>query len=220
VLLCAPSDVDDPSWRRVLLDSVLATVSLLHGFDALHASAVLAPRGVVAFASRSGGGKTTLALELMRRGLPLMSDDLLVLSRREGLVAGHPAPPLMNVPSGAAGPPGITLATIGDETWLAPEQAADGPAPVASVFVLDRHPGAVARAVPQDRGIMHLLEHALRSGDAPTRLKARFELLSDLACHAPVYLLEADPATAPERLADLAEEACPALADVPAGASR
>jgi hypothetical protein len=219
-LRCAPADADDPAWRRVLLDSVLATVSLRHGFEALHAASVLSPRGAVAFVARSGGGKTTLAVELMRRRLPLVSDDVLALSRKDGQVVGHPAPPVMNLPSGAPAPRGVALASIEDETWLAVDEAADAPAAIAAIFILDRRPGAAVRAVRRDGGVMDLVAHGLRSGDAPERLKARFELLSDLADQAPVFLLEAAPDTPAERLADLAGEVCPALASVAAGAAR
>ncbi len=37
VLQCAPADPAEPSWWRVVLDSVLFTVALLRGYEALHA---------------------------------------------------------------------------------------------------------------------------------------------------------------------------------------
>lgn len=42
-LACAPSE-EGIAWQRVLLTKVLANVSLLRGYEALHASAVESPR--------------------------------------------------------------------------------------------------------------------------------------------------------------------------------
>ena len=94
VLQCAPSDPAEPSWWRVVLDSVLFTVALLQGYEALHAGAVATPDGVIAITAAAGGGKSTLLGELLRRGLALIADDVLVLESR-----GAEVPPR---PSGAA----------------------------------------------------------------------------------------------------------------------
>ncbi len=118
VLQCAPADPADPSWWRVVLDSVLFTVALLQGYEALHAGAVATADGVIAITAASGGGKSTLLSELLGRGLALMADDVLVLEARDSVREArgdvreargtdfslspitYPAPPLMTVPSG------------------------------------------------------------------------------------------------------------------------
>jgi hypothetical protein len=211
-LRCAPADVDEPAWRRVLLDSVLATVALLHGFEALHAAAVAGPTGTVAFIAHTGGGKSTLVAELMRRGLPLVCDDVLALSRdASGAIIAHPAPPVMNLPHAAPPLPARRLATFGEEDWVAVEQAAAEPAPLAAVCMLDRRPGLDAAIRPAEASALDLLAHGLRTGRAAARMQARFELLADLAEQAPGFVLEADPRTPPGRLADLADSAIPAL---------
>jgi len=46
--------------------------------ETLHASAVAAPEGVIAFCARSGTGKSTLAASLHRRGYRLWADDAVV----------------------------------------------------------------------------------------------------------------------------------------------
>lgn len=219
-LLCAPEDADAPEWRRVLLDSVLGLVSLLHGYEALHAAAVMSPTGVVAFMGHTGGGKTTLVVELLRRGFPLMSDDVLALSREDGRIAAHPAPPVMNLPAGTEWPDGQALATIAGETWFAARHAAAGPAPLAAVCLIDRRPGSVPGVVPGPASPLDLIVHGLGSGSAPERRKSRFELLSDLAAQAPAYVLEADTRTGAGELADLLEAAVPALQQSRAEVSR
>lgn len=94
LLRSAPSDPTEPSWWRLVLDSVLFTVALLKGRQALHAAAVVTPAGAVAITAPSGGGKSTLLAELLRRGLPLLADDIVVLEphvlldRRRGAVSG------------------------------------------------------------------------------------------------------------------------------------
>lgn len=102
LLRCAPADPSDPAWWRVVLDSVLFTVALEHGYEALHAAAVTTRDGeVIAITASMGGGKSTLLSELLRRGLSLMADDVLVLSCAEEDAAplAHPAPPLVTVPT-------------------------------------------------------------------------------------------------------------------------
>ena len=55
---------------------VLPFASALQGAVVLHASAVALPAGVHAFVAASGTGKSTLAAQLMARGLPRVADDL------------------------------------------------------------------------------------------------------------------------------------------------
>jgi hypothetical protein len=50
------------------------------GYEALHASAVRAESGAVAFCGLSGTGKSTVAFGLSRRGYPLWADDAVVFS--------------------------------------------------------------------------------------------------------------------------------------------
>ena len=65
----------DGASREQLLDAyqsiVLPLVLQDSGWEALHASAVVMPVGVVAFPALSGVGKTTTALGLARRGFKL-----------------------------------------------------------------------------------------------------------------------------------------------------
>ncbi|HKP21635.1 MAG TPA: hypothetical protein VJT68_08965, partial [Thermoleophilaceae bacterium] len=98
-ILCAPRLARDAAWQRFLLDTVLWGTALRRGYGLLHACGIEHPTGVVAISSQMGGGKTTLGLELLRRGYPLFCDDVLVLAHTtDGGVVAEPGPPFMNVP--------------------------------------------------------------------------------------------------------------------------
>jgi hypothetical protein len=64
-----------------LLGSAFGALWHQHGMLALHASAVMTDAGAMAFAGPSQTGKSTLAAYLTRRGHPLVTDDVAVVSR-------------------------------------------------------------------------------------------------------------------------------------------
>lgn len=210
VIRCAPADVEELSWQRFLLDAVLLKASAAHGMDALHASAVEGPDGVLAFATRAGGGKSSLAAELVRRGHCFFADDVLTIGRDPGHIRCHPAPPFMNFP--LAHPEGFSAtelgtvhAIFGSEAWVAVRDAATGPRPLAAVHLLDRRPGLRAGVDLLPPSPVHLLPHALTGGGSPERIADRFEVLGDVVAQTPVYRLRADPQTSVSQLADLVE---------------
>jgi hypothetical protein len=79
--------------RHLLLDQVLPLVLTIRGRRALHATAVLTPAGVCAFAGPTGTGKSTLAASWLLAGYPVLGDDCLVLEERDGQVLATPAYP-------------------------------------------------------------------------------------------------------------------------------
>ena len=215
-VLCAPTDPPDPGWQLVLLDTVLGTAALAHGYDALHAGAVELAEGVVAVASPTGGGKSTLCAELVARGARLFADDLVFMSRRGSDVIAHPAPPLMTLPAGWSDDsrlPAEVLAVDTDQAWMAVSRASQAPAPLLAVLALDRRPGAGPTRVEPGRTPLELHTLALHSVLEEDRRRVRFELLADLAQQTPVRRLVADPAVPAGRLAELVERTASELAD-------
>jgi hypothetical protein len=219
LLQCAPADPDEPSWWRVVLDSVLFTVALLRGYEALHAGAVATSDGAIAIAAATGGGKSTLLTELLRHGLGLMADDVLVLEPRgpvgePGVPAGPialPAPPLMTVPAArlqalgeidashahAAMEP---ICSLGQERWIA-APVSSRPLPLRALVVLDRRPGLGTSMRPIDDPLGPLLASLMPFPRSPERERARFELASALASTAIIWRLCADVETPPDVLA-------------------
>ena len=219
VLRCAPAEPAEPAWWRVVLDSVLFTVALLHGYEALHAGAVATPEGVIAVAARSGGGKSTLVSELLRQGLTLMADDVLVLEPTGADIAplAHPAPPLMTVPAerlhrlsggrmvaGANGPasPPETICALGEECWIA-SPVHPRPLPLTALVVLNRVPRCTTCMRRAERPLSALMDSLLRFPQTRDRERARFELAGAIAARVPVWELDADSGVEPGALAEV-----------------
>jgi hypothetical protein len=207
VLKCAPSDPADPLWWRVVLDSVLFTVALLRGYEALHAGAVAAPNGVIAITAATGGGKSTLLTALLGRGQALMADDVLVLEAQDTEPPlAYPAPPLMTAPAkriptlSEADPP-ETISSIDDERWIAvpvhPEAL-----PLKALVVLDRRPGLQTSLKKIEDPLAPLMGSLMSFPRSPERQRTRFELASMLASQVTLWRLTANVNTPPGVLAD------------------
>ncbi len=208
ILRCAPTERDDPIWQRVLLDTVLWTVSLLRGYEQLHASAVRTANGVVAFTAASGGGKTSLAAEFLRRGAALYTDDILALEQRDGVVVAHRGPALMNLPRSLvpeiAGEDNV-LADFGEEQWVQVQRPALSAEPLAAVVIVARAAGLDTRCVRAENTALALLAH-LVGFPYLERERTRFELYASLASTTPVLELTADLSVPTAELADLVAE--------------
>ena len=77
---CFPAaNVPPDTITNLFLNHVMPRVLSQHGRLLLHASAVLAPSGVIAFLGAAGHGKSTLAASFCQQGLPAIADDCLVL---------------------------------------------------------------------------------------------------------------------------------------------
>lgn len=207
---CEPPVVSDPASRRLLLDTVLWTTTLLRGLEGLHASAVLTEAGVVAFLAGSGGGKTSIAFELVRRGYPLVCDDVLIVERRRGGFVAHPSPPVMNLPAAMPlhGVRVDPIARIGEESWVsAAHVATQQPSRLAHLFLLERAPGFDRRVVDMEPTALDLLRHAQVHAFVESWERRRFELCSDLAVGVPLSRVEAGDNASPSVIADLVEQA-------------
>jgi hypothetical protein len=212
VLQCAPSNQDDLTWWRVVLDSVLFTVALVRSYEALHAGAVATPGGVIAITAATGGGKSTLLAEILTRGPALVADDVLVLEPRDTVTPlAHPAPPLVTVPT-TSGPSlgGLeapdTIVLIGEERWIAVPTYPE-PLPLNALVVLDRRPKSQwpttqPTLAKVDDPLVVLLGALMNFPATPERQRARFELASTLASKAGLWRLAARLDTPAADLAD------------------
>jgi hypothetical protein len=128
--------------RHLLLDQVLPLALGRMGRTAIHASAVHVPRlGVVAFAGRTGCGKSTLAAALARAGCAVLSDDCLVIAVRSGGVWAIPSYPGVRLWPDAAsrlGYRGRLVAHYSDKVRVATGglPSGDRPARLRALFLL------------------------------------------------------------------------------------
>ena len=205
VLRCAISE-SGTAWQRVLLDTVLWTISLLQGFELLHAGAVVTSRGLIALVGPSGAGKSTLAIELLRRGGVLFADDIVALQARGDQAIAHPGPALMNVPRSVepwAPEAWEVLGELGDEDWVSVRRVPPPPQAVRAIVLLT--PGATAaecvavtptslQVLPYMVTFTHLLDE---------RRRQQFEVAGALAAGATLVSLSRPPGADPAPLADL-----------------
>ena len=189
-------------WWRILLDSVLFSVALLRGCEALHAGAVATQCGAVAIVARSGAGKSTLLAELLRQGYGFVSDDILFLDSEGDELFAHPGPPVMTLPRERAADTGTHLGDIGDEVWLG-IPVVSGPVPLRRLVLLDRTPAAPSGLTRVEKPLAPLLTHLLRFPRARDRDFARFSVASTIASRCEVWHLVAGMNAAPHRLAAL-----------------
>jgi hypothetical protein len=208
---CAPARAG-LHWQQALLGRVLPNVAIMRGYEALHASAVESPEGVVAVAGPSGMGKTTLALELQGRGWPLFADDVLTFGEDEGGVLAHPGTPHMNVaesPAGAIAPEqvGATLGMLAGERWIAVHVHAERPRPVRLVCLLERGPSRSLESQILPANPLPLAPYMLGLAGDAERERRRFARYADLMSSASLMRLTCEAADRPADLADLIVQA-------------
>jgi hypothetical protein len=211
-------------WQQALLGRILPNVAIMRGYESLHAAAVDSPQGVVAVAAPSGMGKTTLALELLRRGWPLFADDALTFGEGPDGVLAHPGTPHMNVAAGVAEalalgdgpapePIGATLGILAGEHWIAVTETAREPRPVRMVCLLERRAGLALEGRVLPASPLPLAPYMLGLAGDAERERHRFARYSDLMGAAELLRLTCGPTDRPTDLADLIEQT---LAEHPA----
>jgi hypothetical protein len=203
ILLRAADDDGEPAGWRVTLDSVLFSIALIFGFEALHAGAVATDKGAIAVTAGPGGGKSTLLAELLRGGCSMLSDDVVVLeSRGDASPLAHPGAPLMTVPATIDPLPGTPIAAVGEERWVAVPTHREA-IPLANLVVLNRRPGLDTGLHRVENPLVALMASLLRFPRSPERERARFEIAGAIASHVPVWELRADPSVGAKTLASL-----------------
>lgn len=204
-LLCAPGFPRDTGWWRILLDSVLFTVSLIRGREAIHAGAVATPAGALAVVGRSGAGKSTLLAELRSQGYPLVTDDILTVEVDRECVLAHPGPPLTTLPRERLDGSEVPLDDVGAEVWAA-VPVIPAPVPLRRIVLLDRRWRSEATIERVASPLALLLTHLLTFPRTTIREISRFDTASSLATRTELCRLTADLNTPPQELATLATQ--------------
>ncbi len=89
-VLAAPPKAPVWRWQRLVIAQVLPLTALIQGLEVLHSSAVVVDGAAFAVIGPSGVGKTSTAVQLVRRGLHLLTDDVLAVEARDGDVYAYP----------------------------------------------------------------------------------------------------------------------------------
>lgn len=144
---CRPlPDVSESTIRHLLLDSVIPLILSRREPLVLHASAILADSGAIAFIGTSGQGKSTLAASHGQRGYPLISDDYLVVREVAGTWVAIPSyPGVRLLPKSSDGifqtaPPTAEVAPYTAKRRISDLELlpfADAPASIQSLYILD-----------------------------------------------------------------------------------
>ena len=211
-LRCEAGDVSGIDWLRILLSRVLPIVSLAHGREALHASAVRTPAGVLAIAAASGEGKSTMARELGHRGSPVFADDVLILDRGPEGIEAHPSSPYMSLAadtfeSWQTEEFGDLVGVFGAEKWVTLRDFSTESSPVAAIVLLERGAGLAVESEPQPCNPLVLAPFMLGLPDEEGHDADRFAIYSDLVESTLLLRVRGDLATRPSRFAQLIEEA-------------
>lgn len=139
--------VDEQEIRLFLYGSVLGAILQQRGVLTIHASAVTDGEQAVLLSGRSGGGKSTLAATLVRRGFRLLSDDVVAIrhDRDRGALASAGYPELKLWADALhrldIDPTGLKRVRAGLEKSYVPahERFASEPLPVSHVYLLGSH---------------------------------------------------------------------------------
>jgi hypothetical protein len=143
-LLCEP-DTANADWASIVSAQALPLAATIRGLEVLHASGVVLNGRAVLFVGPSGVGKSSLAAALVRLGGRLLSDDAVALAQSDGGLIAHAGSMTLQLRAAederlsydqraVLGHPAGSIE--GKRRYLSP--GAPGPAPLGSVFLLER----------------------------------------------------------------------------------
>ncbi len=147
ILIERQPEANDEMVRLLLIDTGVALLLHQRGLLPLHASAVVTPAGAALFMGHSGAGKSTLLGEFLRRGYPMLAEDLAAVRLdAEGAVWVEPGVQITKLWADSAAALGQSTDGLPRvrpelEKFMLPVTAAraDAPARLAAIYVLASH---------------------------------------------------------------------------------
>ena len=191
---CAPPEDEPWSWQRFLVGRILPLAAVLRGREVFHAAAVTVGGRAIALSAETGVGKSSVTAHLVLEGATFLTDDVLAVDRRDGVLRGHPGAGILCMRP-------AERAAMGDERWgrlgrllgdsgkLYVEVARDDrPRPLGAIyFLVPKREGAAIERIERP-GFHQLLGSTfISSVRTPERLRAQFELCAELAAEIPMY---------------------------------
>jgi HPr kinase/phosphorylase len=207
---CAPPQVAAWRWQRFLVGRVLPWAALLRGLEVFHASAVRVGGRAAAIMGPTGAGKTSLAVRLVLQGAGFMTDDVLALDRRDGIVRAHPGAAIVSLrpeEKMLLAPADVRrLGTVlghSEKTYVAVPRD-DEPLPLGVVYFLtpaERSPAQPIEPMPAPDPRLLLASTFVYSVRSPERLRNQLDVCAELAKSVPVYSAAVAPGRGAEELA-------------------
>jgi hypothetical protein len=143
-----------------------AIVASVRSHFLIHAGVVSWNGQGIILAADSSHGKTTLVLELIRRGFKFLSDEMAALGRADGWV--HPFPRCLRIRPGTLERAGFPAAAAGAPEWLGK----------LLLDIEEIQPGSVGQAAPLDHVVI-LRDPAEVEGENPGRAQRELCILVD-----------------------------------------
>jgi hypothetical protein len=190
------------AFQTYLLGQVPSFALVKQGIEPLHATAVVIDGEAVGFVGDGGAGKSSLAAAFLGAGVPLLTDDLLIITGEGGALTAHPGPPRIKLF------PEVATRVLGTRSGtrmnsLTPKLivplAADGrcwrrPAPLRALYVLGSRrsgpDGVVIRRLSPPRAVVTLVGKMFNTiVSDPGRLRAQLDLVGRVVNAIPVKRL-------------------------------
>lgn len=209
--------------RHLLLDQVLPVISSAEHVSGFHASAVLVGDEAVAFAGKTGRGKSTLAASFAAVGFPAMTDDCLIVKEGGERFLAVPAYASLRLWADAANAVGGNLGPRRRVTAYSQKIRFNGstskmsfrtaPAPLRCVYLLETRPatrGVLIERLSERDAFMALVRLSFRLDPYdPVHLANEMDRLARLSQTVSVRLLRV-----PRRLDNLSSVRDVVLADL------
>jgi hypothetical protein len=209
-VLCAPPQDEPWSWQRFLVGRILPWTAVLLGREVFHAGAVAIGGRAFGLIGASGAGKSSLVAHLLLGGAGFVTDDVLALEQRDGVVRAHPGAAILcmrhaerdAIRSAAFARLGRTLGDSG-KLYVAVERE-PAPLPLGGLFFLARggeQPGPALRPLARADFRLLLASTFNETIQSPERLRRQFELCAELAERVPMWRVAVQPGVSAAALA-------------------
>ena len=195
VTVYAPPKTGHDLINELYIENTLPFILSLRGFEVIHASAILAPGGVIAFSAFSGTGKSTTAYALQSRGYSVWADDAVIFRPDQGKFICEPIPFNLRLypemVTAVKNHPAAQIKTTNRSPHQHPE-----PKPLAAICLLERqrpeqlHESASITKLPIQAAFTQVLPQAYNF-EQNNLIRSRKMMLTylDLVSTIPIYKL-------------------------------
>jgi hypothetical protein len=212
-LLCEPDPANE-DWANIVCSQALPLAATLRGFEVFHACGVVLDGKALLIAGPSGAGKSSLAAALVRAGRRLLSDDVVALRLRDGVLTAFPGPAAIQLREDED----ARLSAAGRSALGRPEQVRAGkqryigsdvpePVPLGGLFLIERSAAEPAAEQLVAVGPFELLASTFNLAvRTPTRLRYQLDVVSAIAASGMVHRLRVQPGIDSTRSAEIIQD--------------